>query len=546
MTLQTGQSSPEDDARTPFRVEVAVPDVIRHRRWRVAREDLLEAVIERGYDPGVVALTGASGSGRSLLLADMAQALQGAGHQVELLHGRLPPGTESHTGNIVLVDDADHLPPGRLRALAEHRVPCVVAGPPGWTDYLASQSIPVIPVALLPLSRDDVAEFAAAELERCHLPPDLLQPDAIAALTQASGGIARNIRTIAGLATFLARLEESPHVTATHVERATPVAIGTDALEEAPEDALGWDPDDVARETAPVPAWNGHAPPHPEHGHAQRDHAQGDEEEDEWDPPPPPPPQPARAPPPAPARQPPRTPPAARRAPMTAPARLSNQPRPMRRIALVAVLLIACAGGAVLALQSGQDAAPASSTAEAPKPATQPSAAGTATVTPPTPLQAPAPALAQTTPQVQAQAAGQAPGKPPAAPAGDKSTPLAVTTPALPPGSQPVIPQRSANAAPLHVLISYRHGDPNGLVRAMTLASQLRAHGYDVAKPAAVPDRSKEAGIAYFFVNDLGAASALAAALGQPYTTDGKAHQEPQPKGPPPHPGTIRISVPNA
>ncbi len=81
-------------------------------------------------------------------------------------------------------------------------------------------------VALLPLSRDDIARFVAICLAAAGQRRDLMQPDAVLALARLSGGAARQINALAGAALFLASLDDAGEVSQHHVEEAAALRDG--------------------------------------------------------------------------------------------------------------------------------------------------------------------------------------------------------------------------------------------------------------------------------------------------------------------------------
>lgn len=235
-----------DVVKVPFHALVQLNEVVAHPGWAAAMKRALEALAK----PGVVVITGGEGSGKTLLMQALARALNEAGRKAVLLGSGIP--SQAGKPEIVLVDEAHRLSGGLLRALAGKAACCVFAGPPSLLDQV--EGLAVEHVVLAPLSPAEVGPFLATQLARAHQPADLLHPDAVAALAWRSAGVPRRLQLLAGLAIFMARLENADQVTRAHVDQADEVQNGT-TLENDEQDA--W-PDDDA-DSAPGAGSAGHA-----------------------------------------------------------------------------------------------------------------------------------------------------------------------------------------------------------------------------------------------------------------------------------------------
>ena len=214
------QHQTKDTSKLPFHGAVGIDEIIVHSEWVVAWERVSEALAT----PGVVALVGMRGAGKTLFLQTFARELQYAGWEVELVQ----QGSTARSADpqIILVDEADRLPKSLLQSLAARGRPCVFAGLPALPDHLSELPVHVTTVALSPLPPREVGSFLGEQLARSNQPQDLLQPDAVAALAHYSGGEPARLQLLAGLAVFMARLEDAPHVSAAHVKAATTVQSG--------------------------------------------------------------------------------------------------------------------------------------------------------------------------------------------------------------------------------------------------------------------------------------------------------------------------------
>ncbi len=184
----------------PFRLQTVPAEAVPHRSWARAREAAL-AALSRGES---VAALGRPGTGKTLLLQSLWQALRDAGRR---------PGTLGQADcDVVIVDEAGAVSCGELLALRQSGKPFVLACLPD-TDL----KLPPIRVTLDPLSAEDVARVIARRLSAVGRPHDYFEPEAILELTKQSGGLMRLVLVLAGAATFFAEHEGVQRVTRQHV-----------------------------------------------------------------------------------------------------------------------------------------------------------------------------------------------------------------------------------------------------------------------------------------------------------------------------------------
>lgn len=198
-----------------FQLQIAPDAAFPHPAWQQARAAVLEAL-----DNGSIAvLLGPPGSGKSLLLKELARTLRQAGksarliERTEALDG--PPGN-----GILLVDEADTLSPDALATLCAGPAPVVLAALPGFPARLAGNPRPVREAVLDRLQPQDVARYVAARLNAVGRPRNLVEPEAVLALAGHSGGLLRLVNTLGGAAVFLAGLDGSEYVSRRHVDEA--------------------------------------------------------------------------------------------------------------------------------------------------------------------------------------------------------------------------------------------------------------------------------------------------------------------------------------
>ena len=232
-----------------FQLQIAPDAAFPHPAWRQARTAVLDT-LDSG---GIAVLTGPPGSGKSLLLKELARTLRRAGRPARLIERTDaldgPPGS-----GILLVDEADTIGTDALAALCAGPAPVVLAALPGFPGHLAGHLRLVREAVLDPLRPQDVARYVAARLDTVGRPRDLIQPEAVLALARYSGGLLRLVNTLGGAAVFLAALDGSAHVSRRHVDEAA--SMRDDFGENAPP--LGLEPAPVAQSPAtPAPV----APP---------------------------------------------------------------------------------------------------------------------------------------------------------------------------------------------------------------------------------------------------------------------------------------------
>ena len=459
----------------------ASPDqVVRHRAWREAHDQVLTAV-RAGH--GIVLLSGPTGAGKSLLLAELSRTLREAGFDA-LLQPRgdapinpgqvRPRGVGEAASRVVLIDEAHRMNAAALGQLgrlgARSFVLAVPAGPGIWPRDAAV-------VHLAPLQSGEVGGFVAVRLAQAGQPADRVSHGAVARLAERSDGVPGVLVRLIGAALFLAGADK---VEAAHVDAA---ASRGDAAEAAGPSAS---PSAVPPSADP----------------ALR------------------PPKQAQA----------GTPVRTRAAAFGVAAGVAAicswmALRTGGRVPEVPPVMTGQVVLAEMPIQPEPAAARPEQQAAAPVPPEQ------------TPTQ-PEPAAARP------EQGAAAPVPPPPAP--PEQTPTqpdpAVTPPeqqAAAPAVPPTAPDQLPSGAPAWVALHYARGDAAAASRATDLALSLRRAGFSVDGPVAITGRGRP-GVHYFFAEDRGAAEAV---LRSANLQGGGLLAGAAGRNPPPRPGTIELIV---
>lgn len=451
-------------ARDPFATTVDPADAFESQAFVEARDAVLR---ELANGARLVALIGAAGTGKTLLLQAIEAALARAGRDVcRLSRGDLVID-EARTGDALLIDEADRMSDAAIVALAKAvadpaHPAAVVALTRRRLDHLALAVAPRT-VTLEELGSNDARDFIIDRVRRAGGDPALFTPGALGALTYAAAGSPRLLRLLASGAMFQAAHDGAPRVEMGHARRAIGMQRGVaEPMPEPVAPAVS-----AAPAPAPVPLV---VSPRAERAQAER--APATEAV--------PPPQPA----------PPVTPPA-EEAPLVleqpwrepaAEAGDAEAPAPRSRgplIAGAAVMLLAAAAGGTYLWQMPE---------RGPVPAPEPAKIAAE----PTP---------QPTPPPVHQVAAPTPAPPPASappPAPEPELVVAAPAPAEPaPKPTPPVAEPPAPKAPPRIVVRYARGQPGAAEAAGRIADLLSARGYDVADVRAAPGRIREASTRY-------------------------------------------------
>jgi type II secretory pathway predicted ATPase ExeA len=220
---------PDNASHSLFPASPRPDQAVAHPAWQAALAGIKGSLSK----PGLVAIIGAPGTGKTLLLHAVAERVLASGGVAALFQPA--PVAGSRRPDVVLIDDAGRLTASMLKALAQQGRPVVVAGGPDLAVRLRGAGVPATVVTLGLLAPDDAVAFLKAQLAAAERPVDLIQPAALMQLVQRSQGVPRDLQMLAGLSVFVARLADAPQVTPAHVEQAALIQTGTEPGDDDPD-----------------------------------------------------------------------------------------------------------------------------------------------------------------------------------------------------------------------------------------------------------------------------------------------------------------------
>jgi hypothetical protein len=214
--------------------------LLSHSRWCEARASVLAALEDRSR---CVVVVGPSGTGKSILLRDIARTLAAAAAtEVQNASGTanhpiLVVGAGAH--GTAVIDDGDRLSEAALAELMSGRAPqCVFAGSPDLANRLKRIAPNTRIVTLDALPPDEARAYLALWLKREKLPAKHFERPAEAELIAVAEGIPRALGRLAWRATQVAAAEDSGRIKLRHVREvaSAPAEMLGPPLSAAPPD----------------------------------------------------------------------------------------------------------------------------------------------------------------------------------------------------------------------------------------------------------------------------------------------------------------------
>ena len=210
------------DADLPFDPGLPPERAFAHEGWVEARRAALRALAAGAR----VALVGEGGTGKTLLLRELARTLGNGGIRVRLSE-RGDTAAPAGPGTAHLVDEADALDDNALARIATEGL-TVLALLPRSVPRLDALPVRFEIVPLRPMRAEEVGGFISAALRDAGLPSDLFTRAALDRLFALSSGLPRLVVTLGRAAVFQARLEGAARVEAAHVNAAETMRSGTE------------------------------------------------------------------------------------------------------------------------------------------------------------------------------------------------------------------------------------------------------------------------------------------------------------------------------
>ncbi|MGI4940019.1 MAG: hypothetical protein ACRYHQ_05560, partial [Janthinobacterium lividum] len=177
-------------------------------------------------------ITGAAGTGKTVMLEDVARVLRSAGRTVLVRQANTDPAPPGR-GEMLFVDEADKLPQDKLRQLLEASAGAVVLAGLGTLAQRAGGK--PLHVTLAPLGQEAARDYVVQWLASTGRVPAHLDSAALRQVVEASGGVPRLLSTLLGAGAWLAESSGAATITAAHIQEAaelrsvmSPVVISSD------------------------------------------------------------------------------------------------------------------------------------------------------------------------------------------------------------------------------------------------------------------------------------------------------------------------------
>ena len=164
-----------------------------------------------------VLITGPAGTGKTVMLEDVARVLRAAGRTVLVRQADTDPAPPQR-GETLFVDEADRLPQARLRQLIDASAGTLMLAGLGTLAQRASGK--PLHLTLGPLGQETARDYVAQWLASTGRGTEQLDSAALRQVVEASGGVPRLLSTLLAAGAWLAESSNAATITATHIQEA--------------------------------------------------------------------------------------------------------------------------------------------------------------------------------------------------------------------------------------------------------------------------------------------------------------------------------------
>ncbi|MGI4808551.1 MAG: hypothetical protein ACRYF2_10650 [Janthinobacterium lividum] len=215
--------------------------IVPFEAWVAVRDRVAAALLGSSR---CVLITGAAGTGKTVMLEDVARVLRAAGRTVLVRQANTDP-VPPRRGEMLFVDEADKLPQDKLRQLLESSAGAVVLAGLGTLAQRASGK--PLHVTLAPLGQEAARDYVVQWLASTGRVPAHLDTAALRQVVEASGGVPRLLSTLLGAGAWLAESSGAATITAAHIQEAaelrsvmSPVVTSDDTESFEPRGRTWW------------------------------------------------------------------------------------------------------------------------------------------------------------------------------------------------------------------------------------------------------------------------------------------------------------------
>ena len=188
--------------------------IVPFEAWVAVRDRVAAALLGGSR---CVLITGAAGTGKTVMLEDVARVLRSAGRTVVVRQANTDPAPPGR-GEMLFVDEADKLPQDKLRQLLASSAGAVVLAGLGTLAQRAGGK--PLHVTLAPLGQEAARDYVVRWLASTGRVPAHLDSAALRQVVEASGGVPRLLSTLLGAGAWLAESSGAATITAAHIQEA--------------------------------------------------------------------------------------------------------------------------------------------------------------------------------------------------------------------------------------------------------------------------------------------------------------------------------------